>query len=56
MAEPFRARRGRRTALFFTNDRGVYVIDPGAGSADQMRAADRPDGRAAILDLYHRHR
>jgi len=48
--------RGRRTALFLTNDRGVYVIDPGAGSADQMREADGPDGRAAALDLYNRHR
>jgi hypothetical protein len=48
--------RGRRTALFFTNDRGVYVIDPGAGSADQMREADGPDGRAAALDLYNHHR
>jgi hypothetical protein len=48
--------RGRRTALFFTNDRGVYLIDPGAGSAEEMRAAEGPDGRAAALDLYNRHR
>ena len=48
--------RGRRTALFLTNDRGVYVIDPGAGSADRMREADGPDGKAAALDLYKRHR
>ena len=48
--------RGRRTARFLTNDRGVYVIDPGAGSADQMREADGPDGWAAALDLYDRHR
>jgi hypothetical protein len=48
--------RGRRTALFFTNDRGVHVIDPSAGSAGQMREADSPDGWAAVLDLYHRHR
>ena len=34
--------RGRRTALFLTNDRGVYVIDPDAGSAGQMREADGP--------------
>jgi hypothetical protein len=34
----------------------VHVIDPGAGSADQMRAADGPDGLAAVLDLYYRHR
>jgi hypothetical protein len=48
--------RGRRTALFFTNDRGVHVIDPSAGSAGQMREADSPDGWAAVLDLYQRHR
>jgi hypothetical protein len=48
--------RGRRTALFFTNDRGVYVIDPSAGSADKMRQAGAPEERAAALDLYHRHR
>ena len=29
--------RGRRTALFFTNDHGVYVIDPSAGARLDMR-------------------
>jgi hypothetical protein len=48
--------RGRRTALFFTNDTGLYVIDPSAGSADKMREAGTADERAAALDLYHRHR
>jgi hypothetical protein len=48
--------RGRRTALFFTNDRGVYVIDPNAGSASKMREGGTPDERTQILDLYRRHR
>ena len=48
--------RGRRTALFFTNDHGVYIIDPSAGSGNQMREAAAPDRRVAALDLYNRHR
>ena len=48
--------RGRRTALFFTNDSGVYVIDPNAGSAETMREVDQPDERAAALNLYRHHR
>jgi hypothetical protein len=47
---------GRRTVLFFTNDRGVHVIDPGAGAVEQMREADGPDRWAAALDLYNRLR
>jgi hypothetical protein len=46
------ASRGRRTALFFTNDRGVYVIDPNAGSTRKMREGGTPDERARVLDLY----
>jgi hypothetical protein len=45
--------RGRRTALFFTNDQGVHLIDPAAGSANAMGEADAP---APALDLYHRSR
>jgi hypothetical protein len=57
MAEPSRAPRAvAARRCFFTNDRGVHVIDPSAGSAGQMREADSPDGWAAVLDLYHRHR
>jgi hypothetical protein len=48
--------RGRRTALFFTNDRGVHVIDPSAGSADKMRQAGGPEERVSALDLYRHHR
>ena len=32
--------RGRRTALFFTNDQGVYVIDPAAPSASKLREVE----------------
>lgn len=48
--------RGRRTALFFTNDTGVHVIDPTAGAAEKMREAGTEDERAAVLNLYNRHR
>jgi hypothetical protein len=48
--------RGRRTALFFTNDHGVYVIDSSAGSAGKMREAGTPAERDQALDLYRRHR
>jgi hypothetical protein len=41
--------RGRRTALFFTNDQGVYVIDPQAGSAREAVTTDR---QAEILSFY----
>ncbi len=48
--------RGRRTALFFTNDQGVYVIDPGAGAPDKMREIESVDGREKVLALYRDHR
>ena len=48
--------RGRHTALFFTNDQGVYVIDPSAGSTSKMREAGRPTERDQALDLYRHHR
>jgi hypothetical protein len=47
---------GRRTALFFTNDQGVYVIDPNAAPSGTMRAVDAPDQREAVLALYREHR
>jgi len=47
---------GRRTALFFTNDDGVYVIDAGAVSAAKVRNVETPDERQKILDLYRRYR
>jgi hypothetical protein len=44
--------RGRHTALFFTNDHGVYIIDPSAGSASKIREAGTQTERDHALDLY----
>jgi len=48
--------RGRRTALFFTNDQGVYVINPSAGAVGKIREAGTPAERDQVLDLYRHHR
>src|SRR5271169_1485254 len=48
--------RGRHTALFFTNDHGVYIIDPSAGSASKIREAGTQAERDHALDLYQHHR
>jgi hypothetical protein len=48
--------RGRRTALFFSNDRGVYVIDPAAGAPSKMREVEGADARQKVLSLYRDHR
>ena len=48
--------RGRHTALFFTNDQGVYVIDPAAPSASKLREVETPDERDKILSLYRENR
>jgi hypothetical protein len=47
---------GRRTALFFTNDQGVYVIDPAAPAAGKMRQVEAPDQRERVFALYREHR
>jgi hypothetical protein len=47
---------GRRTALFFTNDQGVYVIDPAAASPGKLREVEAPDQRERVLALYREHR
>jgi hypothetical protein len=47
---------GRRTSLFFNNNRGVHVIDPSAGSTSSMREAATSDEWAGALDLYRHHR
>ena len=47
--------RGRRTALFFTNDRGVHVIDP-AASVSEFPEVANADEREKALALYRRHR
>ena len=48
--------RGRRTALFITNDQGVYVIDPAAPSTSKLRAVERADQREHALSLYRENR
>src|SRR6202158_1572091 len=48
--------RGRRTALFFTNDEGVFVIDPSAPSANKLRQVETPDERDKVLLLYRENR
>jgi hypothetical protein len=48
--------RGRRTAMFFTNDQGVYVIDPGAPSASKIREVETSDERNKVLSLYWENR
>jgi hypothetical protein len=47
---------GRRTALFFTNDSGSYVIDPAGVRASKLREIEAMDERENILSLYQRHR
>jgi hypothetical protein len=48
--------RGRRTALFFTNDQGVYVVDPAAPSASKLREVETPNARDKVLSLYRENR
>jgi hypothetical protein len=48
--------RGRRTALFFTNDHGVYVIDPANPTNTKVREAATPDEQKSILALYRGYR
>lgn len=47
---------GRRTALFFTNDSGLYVIDPAKARAGKLREIETPDERESALGLYRQHR
>ncbi len=47
---------GRRTALFFTNEAGVYVIDPAGPSASRLREVETDDQRERVLALYREHR
>jgi hypothetical protein len=47
---------GRRTALFFTNEQGVYVIDPAGASAGKVREIESADQRERVLALYREHR
>ncbi len=43
--------RGRRTALFFTNDQGVYVIDPDGESSGDLYREHRRELRRGRLDI-----
>jgi hypothetical protein len=47
---------GRRTALLFTNDDGVYVMDVEAAAAAKVKEVETADEREKILDLYRLHR
>lgn len=47
---------GRCTALFFTNDRGIYVIDPTAPPVTKRKVVDVVSEREEVLSLYGRHR
>jgi hypothetical protein len=47
---------GRRTALFFTTDQGVYVIDPAAARAESVREIAVAEHRERALALYREHR
>jgi hypothetical protein len=48
--------RGRRTALFITNDQGTYVIDPAAPAISKLRAIETANQRAQVLALYQENR
>src|ERR1051326_6438486 len=47
---------GRRTALFFTNDAGVYIIDPDGAAAGKVREVETADQRERGLAPYRQHR
>jgi len=47
---------GRDTALFFTNDHGVYVIDPAHVTASKASEIETRDERQRVLALYRQHR
>jgi len=47
---------GGRTALFFTNDRGIYVIDAAGAPASKPREIETPNEREKILASYRDHR
>ena len=47
---------GRFTALFFTNDDGVFVIDPAAAPATKLQAVPEPTDRDHVLELHRQHR
>lgn len=48
--------RGRRTALFITNDQGVYVVDPAAPAISTLRAVETAGQREKALSVYRENR
>src|SRR5262249_61756180 len=42
---------GGRTALFFTNDEGLYVLDANV-AASKLREIETPDERTKLLETY----
>jgi hypothetical protein len=48
--------RGRRTVLLFTNDQGLYVIDPAAPPANKMRVIETADDRDKVFSIYRSSR
>jgi hypothetical protein len=47
---------GGRTALFFTNEAGIYIIDPTGPSVSKSREIETADEREQVLALYRDHR
>src|SRR6202043_1019476 len=61
---PYRRRSGRtfpttrpggHTALFFTNDEGLYVLDANV-AASKLREIESPDERVKLLEAYRAQR
>ena len=61
---PYRRRSGRtfpttrpggQTALFFTNDEGLYVLDANV-AASKLREIETPDERTKVLEAYQAQR
>src|SRR5437868_2470039 len=61
---PYRRRSGRtfpttrpggQTALFFTNDEGLYVLDANV-AASKLRETETPDERTKVLEAYRAQR
>ncbi len=48
--------RGRRTALFLTNDDGVYFIDPSSVVATKVREVESLDEREKLVAFSRHHR
>jgi len=48
--------RGRRTALFFSNDQGVLVIDPAGAATIKVREIKSFKDRVRILKVYREQR